>query len=90
VSRELLAVASRVKGVLLVNDVLVAEGDKPAQAQITMSGLELPRVIGISVAVGAPADLDQLRGRAAAPDRPGGLTAAVPTVPVPLIPEECK
>lgn len=85
VDRELLAVASRVDGVLLVNDVKVAEGAKPFAAQIPMNGLELPRVAGISVTVGDPLDLDQLRGQA---------TATTPTttrqiVPVPVVPEEC-
>lgn len=85
VDRELLAVASRVKGVLLVNDVLVAEGNKTADRQIKMNGLELPRVLGISVSLGAPQDLDQLRGQAT----PAPGTTPVSLVPVPLIPEEC-
>src|SRR6185503_2131096 len=62
-SRELLAVASRVSGVFLVNDVYVAEGDKPKADQISISGLELPRVMGISVTIGDPMDLDRLRGQ---------------------------
>jgi hypothetical protein len=82
--RELLAVASRVEGVLLINDVKVAEGTKPSTAQITMAGLELPRVAGISVTVGEPVDLDQLRGQAV-------ITPTISTkiVPVPVVPEEC-
>jgi hypothetical protein len=83
-SRELLAVASRVSGVLLVNDVLLAEGAKAAEPQIAMSGLQLPRVAGISISVGAPQDLEQLRGQAAAPS--AGTTKVVP---VPVIPAEC-
>jgi hypothetical protein len=82
-ARELLAIATRVPGVLLVNDVLVAEGDKPQTDQISISGLELPRVLGISVTIGDPMDLDQLRGQTA-PDTP-----TPPVVPVPVIPEEC-
>jgi hypothetical protein len=87
VDRELLAVASRVNGVLLVNDVLVVEGNKAADRQIKMNGLELPRVLGISVGLGAPQDLDQLRGRVTPQPAPG--TPPVSLVPVPLIPEEC-
>lgn len=84
-AKELLAVASRVSGVLLVNDVLIAEGDKPNTPQIAINGLELPRVLGISVAIGDPMELGQLRG---------DTTAVVPKpgpqiVPVPVIPEEC-
>ena len=79
---ELQAVANRVDGVLLVNDLRVAEGTGPAQAQIRMSGLELPQVMGISVALGDPVDLDRVRGQSLE------RTAAV-LVPVPVVPEEC-
>jgi hypothetical protein len=103
VDRELLAVASRVGGVLSVNDVFIAEGSLPATTQITMTGLELPRVMGISVTVGDAMGLDELRGQAApgggatpgggttgggAPGTPGGGTTT-PLLPVPTIPEEC-
>ena len=49
---ELMAVASRVPGVSLVNGVLLAEGVASNTNQIEMQGLQLPRVAGISVAVG--------------------------------------
>jgi hypothetical protein len=83
-ARELLAVASRVSGVLLVNDVLIAEDTKPSSDQIPMNGLELPRVMGISVSVGDPMNVDSLRGQAPAASAP-----ATRIVPVPVIPEEC-
>lgn len=103
VDRELLAVASRVGGVLSVNAVFIAEGSLPATTQITMTGLELPRVMGISVTVGDALGLDELRGQTAtggttsgggtpgggAPGTPGGGPAAPPLLPVPTIPEEC-
>src|ERR1051325_7132709 len=82
---ELLAVASRVPGVLLVNKVLLTDRSTPGQIKSTatktadvtsivpvedlpvrMSGLELPRVAGISVVVGEPISLDELRGESAA------------------------
>jgi hypothetical protein len=81
---ELLAQASRVDGVLLINEVKIAEGTKPATTQIPMTGLELPRVAGISVTIGDALDLDQLRGQATAPTTP-----APKIVPVPVVPEEC-
>jgi predicted phage baseplate assembly protein len=84
--RELLAVASRVSGVLLVNDVLIAEGDKPKTDQISINGLELPRVMGVTVAIGDPMDLDQLRGQT---PPPVSTTTGSQVVPVPMIPEEC-
>jgi hypothetical protein len=83
-ARELLAVASRTSGVLLVNDVLIAEATKPQSDQISMSGLELPRVMGITVGIGDPMDLDQLRGQVTP-----SAAAAPRIVPVPIIPEEC-
>jgi baseplate J-like protein len=86
-AKELLAVASRVSGVLLVNDVLIAEGDKPSTPQIAINGLELPRVLGISIAIGDPMDVGQLRG-----DPSASVAASKPgpqIVPVPVIPEEC-
>jgi hypothetical protein len=88
-ARELLAVASRVAGVLLVNDVLICEDTKPGTDQIQMTGLELPRVMGISVSIGDPMDLDQLRGQATT--APGTITTTVAPkiVPVPVVPEEC-
>jgi hypothetical protein len=92
--RELLAEANRVPGVLSVNDVLVAEGARDAESQIRMSGLELPRVLGISVTIGEPMSLDELRGTTGAAPGGGGGTApgtGTPDVflPVPVIPEEC-
>jgi hypothetical protein len=91
--RELLAVASRTPGVLSVNDVLVAEGAKAAEAQITMTGLELPRVLGISVTIGEPVSLDELRGLGAAAGAGGaggaGGVGGATILPVPVIPEEC-
>jgi hypothetical protein len=90
--RELLAVASRVSGVLLVNDVKIAEGTKQPDRQIPMNGLELPRVMGISVAIGEPPDLDQLRGQTAATATVSGTaptTTTAPIIQVPFIPGEC-
>jgi hypothetical protein len=101
VDREVLAVASRVGGILSVNDVFIAEGSLPATTQITMTGLELPRVMGISVTIGDALGLDELRGQAApsggGTTTGGGTTgggtpgggATTPLLPVPTIPEEC-
>jgi hypothetical protein len=86
VSLELLAVASRVRDVKLVNNVLLAEGTASAAQQVNMSGLELPRVAGISVSIGDAQSLDELRGQAT----PTTQTTTPSFVPVPVIPEECK
>jgi predicted phage baseplate assembly protein len=97
VDRELLATASRVNGVLSVNDVLLAEGEGAAESQIALTGLELPRVLGISVSIGEPVGLDELRGQGNASmwpyttgaDPSSGNVPATPPLPVPIIPEEC-
>lgn len=84
-AKELLAVASRVSGVMFVNNVLLAEGDKSAEEQVAMSGLELPRVMGISVSIGDPLPLDDLRGTS----KTSGTTKGRKIVPIPVIPENC-
>jgi len=89
-AKELLAVASRVPGVLFVNDVLLAEGDKAEGEQVAMNGLELPRVMGISVSVGDALPISSLRGITAT-DTSGGdaTTKSRKIVPIPVIPENC-
>jgi hypothetical protein len=87
--REMLAVASRVPGVLFVNDVKIAQGTNPPVTQIPMAGLELPRVAGISVMIGEPLDLDQLRGQSALPADGSTVPGTRKMVPVPVIPEKC-
>jgi predicted phage baseplate assembly protein len=92
-AKELLAVASRVSGVMFVNDVLLAEGDQPASEQVAINGLELPRVMGISVSVGDALSLEQLRGTSLnlddSGDGTGGSGRRRKVVPVPVIPENC-
>jgi len=103
---ELLAVASRVPGVLLINALLLGQGSGSGVHQVSMSGLDLPRLAGMNVAVGDPIGLDQVRGQVA-PDGAGGAgtqggdggtggPGAPPTPPVPpfaplpVTPEECS
>jgi hypothetical protein len=85
---ELLAVASRVPGVDLVRPVLIVEDAATSAVSgsdpISMDGLQLPLVVGISVLAGDPLPLDQLRGSAPSP------TAQPKTVvPVPIVPDTC-
>jgi hypothetical protein len=84
-AKEILAEASRVSGVMFVNNVLLAEGDNAASEQVTMKGLELPHVLGISVSVGDALPLDQLRGTSSTPS----ATKPRKIVPIPVIPENC-
>jgi hypothetical protein len=85
---ELEAEVARVDGVALVNKLLLASGDGAEVDSVAMTGIQLPRLDGIEVAVDTdPLSLDQLRGRAAATVTP--TTGAKKLVPVPVIPEEC-
>ena len=76
---------------MFVNELLVAEGTNDAAEQITMSGLELPRVMGISVSIGDPLPLSSLRGTPTGTDGTGGDGQGTrrKIVPVPVIPENC-
>jgi predicted phage baseplate assembly protein len=85
--RELMAEASRVQGVLLVNDALIARGAGEAEETIPITGIQLPRVLGISVQAGSPLPLDALRGQAT--DALAELPQTTRVVPVPFVPEEC-
>ena len=87
-AKELSAVASRTNGVMFVNEFLLAEGTNEADEQVTMSGLELPRVMGISVSIGDPLPLSSLRGTATTSAGDGQGTKRK-IVPVPVIPENC-
>jgi len=84
-ARELVAEASRVDGVLLVNGVEIARGTDQPAAAIPMIGLQLPRVLGIAISVGEPQPVDSLRGQPT-----GALGDALARiVPVPFVPEKC-
>jgi hypothetical protein len=84
VALELLAAASKVPGVRLVRPVLIGTGDTGESDTIEMSGLELPRVVGLDVLSGDPLPLAQLRGV-----QPPTPAKGPRVVPVPTIPETC-
>jgi hypothetical protein len=84
IALEIMAVAGRVKGIEFVNEVLLAT-DGAAIAQLDISGLQLPRILGFSVKDGAATPIDELRsGPSAATTTSGG------TAQVPVIPGECR
>lgn len=87
-SRVLLAEAARVPGVLSVAGVLLAEGSRAASDVVEMSGLELPRVLGISVVAGEPIPIDALRGTGT-PGTGGSGDTGSRLLPVPVVPETC-
>jgi hypothetical protein len=95
---ELLAVASRAPGVLKINKIYVADAsmalsqsaqssDTPtcSDLPVTLSGLQLPRVVTLNVAIGEALSVNQLRGDEELV--PAGAGPAI--LPVPIIPNEC-
>lgn len=81
---ELVTEASRVRGVLRVEQVLLAQGTSGAvDSEVPMRGLQLPLVAGLSVEAASAVPLDALRGAST----PAGTGPRV--VPVPIVPKEC-
>ena len=60
----------------------MAAGAGGETERIPLSGLELPRVLGVLCAPGDPPALDAVRGVGAPPAGP-------PPMPVPVLPEDC-
>ncbi len=79
IALELHAVANRVRGVQLVVELQVALEGGGAVSQIELEGLELPRVVGISVVAGDPIPVTSLSvGESTAT---GGQFISVPIQP---------
>jgi hypothetical protein len=81
---ELMAVVSRVPGVLLVRDLLLFDQNGVIRDEIAMTGLDLPRLMGVSVVAGDPLGMDQLPGLGSTTD-----TTVSSFLPLPVTPEEC-
>jgi len=87
VALELAAVANRTRGVeFVLDDVLLADLDGNLTPRMEMTGLQLPRVLGIRVTNGPPVSIDALRGGPVGT----GSTQAPSIVQIPTIPEECR
>lgn len=80
---ELQAVVARVPGVRIVRSVLLAD-EQGTPGDVSISGLELPRIAGIAVTAGDAIPIDRLRGEKAGPP-----PEESPRVPVPVVPETC-
>jgi hypothetical protein len=83
---ELAVEVARVPGVALINQLLLAGATGSEVQQITMQGLQLPRLDGIVVALGDPLPVSQVRGDITTV---GGTPPPPKLVPVPAIPKEC-
>jgi len=95
-ARVLLAEAARVAGVTAVADCLVAEGTGPERPEIPMNGLDLPRILGLSVVTGEPVSMAALRGDGSAngsgsgSGTGSGTATAAALLPVPVVPDTCR
>jgi hypothetical protein len=79
--RELEAIVTRVDGVKLVSGLLLGGATGGSVSQVAMGRLELPRLVGLAVAVGTPSPLDSLL---AAPP-----VASANFTPIPVVPDGC-
>ena len=79
----LAAEVARADGVEFVTGLRMGAGSGGDTERVPLSGLELPRVLGVLCAPGDPPELDAVRGVGAAP--PSGP----PPMPVPVMPEDC-
>lgn len=79
-SLELDTYAGRVEGVAVVTGTLLAGEDGVTVGKVELAGLQLPRLVGLSVVVGDPVPIAQLKGT---PADLGNRLA------VPIGPEEC-
>ncbi len=87
VALELAAIANRTRGVeFVLDDIQLADSDGNLSPQIEITGLQLPRVLGIRVTNGPAAPISDLRGGTAGT----GSTQVPSIVQIPVIPEECR
>ncbi len=89
---ELWAEIARVRGVLRVNGVALAQGDgNEVPTELPLFGLQLPRLAGLSVELGDPVPIKDLLGRGAGDGSGQPVNTGAPKVrvPVPTVPREC-
>jgi hypothetical protein len=95
--QDLEAVATRVAGVRYVDSIrlgIAPEDGSPTlvdEESISILGLQLPRLVGISVREGPATDVADLLGQPLTPPSNGGPDGAAnpSTVPVPVLPQKC-
>ncbi len=90
--KDLWAEAARVPGVLRINGVLLADARGTAiPDEQALHGLQLPRLLGLSVEAGDPVAIDTLRGLGTGDGTgfEGTGDGVRQVVPVPTVPREC-
>ena len=88
---QLWATAARVPGVASVTGLLLCKGSEQAREEVRMSRLQLPEIKGISVQVGNPIPLAELRGDTPTSDLPDDSDTGDEPHPiaVPILETEC-
>jgi hypothetical protein len=87
---ELATTVSRVEGVLGVTGLLLGDASGASRDTVAMSGLQLPRIAGLSVTVGDPVPLSDLIGSGSGTGTDeGGDAPPVLRLPVPRVPGTC-
>jgi hypothetical protein len=84
-ARALMAEAARVPGVVEVADIQLALDTGGKVDAISITGIELPELAGISVVGGDPIDISLLRGDIGSSPAPTGPQL----LPVPVVAETC-
>lgn len=82
---EVLTEAARVSGVRRINGVEMAISGVVQTDPFELSGVELPRLVGLSIQPGDPVPVESL----AAGGRSDAATPSRPVLPIPAIPEDC-
>jgi hypothetical protein len=79
---EVWAAAARVEGVAKVTGILLSGADGVDHDRLPMTGLQMPRLVAVSVRQGQPQPLEELLGTATE-------LPEVPLLPIPFVPAEC-
>jgi hypothetical protein len=83
---EVSAAVTRVEGVSKVNQLRISESTGPEVEEISMQGLELPRVMKVAVVEGDALTIEEVRGEQNAPAL---STDGKNIMPVPIVSDQC-
>jgi len=87
---EIWARATQVDGIAGVNEVFLAKETGGACDHVEMTGLQLPRIMGLAVQSGQARTIDQLRADSGSPGVTTGDIEPGNIFPVPVAPAECR
>ncbi len=89
---EITAAASRVAGVAKVAATRLGDSAGEEVARVPVAGLQLPRLVAVTVEVGSAPTIQEIRTGSGAPadaEADAGAAAVAAVVPVPVVPEVC-